>query len=310
MMTGSMLERARGGAGRVEELVLVDGRAGPLRRRRRRRRHRPATAWLAGQRPRRAAACAPTPAVAPSCPDVFAAGDASIPFEPRFGVHARTEHWDAAAWQGAAAARAMLGEYPGTPPLPSFWSDQYGVRIQYVGHAHHADAVVVDGRARRARLRGGLHPRGHPRRRPRGRSPAGDPGAEEADRESGHWPTKTMRGGRMTYIPVVDPNECSAHGDCVEIAPEVFASTTSRRDRHRTPEPAPRGGRGLPGGGDLDRRRSDQGDCLSVGRPGSSVAGSPPSFCAPPSSPAAPTIPDAAAAPQRRRSSRTAHRER
>ena len=26
----------------------------------------------------------------------------------------------------------------------------------------------------------------------------------------------------MTYIPVVDPDECSAHGDCVEIAPEVF----------------------------------------------------------------------------------------
>jgi ferredoxin len=26
----------------------------------------------------------------------------------------------------------------------------------------------------------------------------------------------------MTYIAVVDPNECSAHGDCVEIAPHVF----------------------------------------------------------------------------------------
>jgi ferredoxin len=26
----------------------------------------------------------------------------------------------------------------------------------------------------------------------------------------------------MTFVPVVDPNECSAHGDCVEIAPEVF----------------------------------------------------------------------------------------
>ncbi|HWP33131.1 MAG TPA: ferredoxin [Solirubrobacterales bacterium] len=26
----------------------------------------------------------------------------------------------------------------------------------------------------------------------------------------------------MTYIPVVDPNECSAHGDCVEVAPRVF----------------------------------------------------------------------------------------
>lgn len=26
----------------------------------------------------------------------------------------------------------------------------------------------------------------------------------------------------MSFIPRVDPNECSAHGDCVEIAPEVF----------------------------------------------------------------------------------------
>ena len=26
----------------------------------------------------------------------------------------------------------------------------------------------------------------------------------------------------MTYIAVVDPDECSAHGDCVEIAPQVF----------------------------------------------------------------------------------------
>jgi hypothetical protein len=39
----------------------------------------------------------------------------------------------------------MVGEYPGTPPLPSFWSDQYGQRIQYVGHAHHAEGVVIEG---------------------------------------------------------------------------------------------------------------------------------------------------------------------
>ncbi len=26
----------------------------------------------------------------------------------------------------------------------------------------------------------------------------------------------------MTYIPVVDPDECSAHGDCAEIAPQIF----------------------------------------------------------------------------------------
>jgi ferredoxin len=27
----------------------------------------------------------------------------------------------------------------------------------------------------------------------------------------------------MSYIPKVDQGVCSAHGDCVEIAPEVFA---------------------------------------------------------------------------------------
>jgi len=26
----------------------------------------------------------------------------------------------------------------------------------------------------------------------------------------------------MSYIPAVDPAECSAHGDCVEVAPQVF----------------------------------------------------------------------------------------
>ena len=26
----------------------------------------------------------------------------------------------------------------------------------------------------------------------------------------------------MSYVPVVDPYECSAHGDCVAVAPDVF----------------------------------------------------------------------------------------
>jgi len=143
VLTGAMLESARGD-GRVEELVLADGRrlgcdavvvgVGTA----------PATAWLAGsgldERGVPVDAGGRT-----ALPGVFAAGDASVPFDHRFGVHARTEHWDAAAWQGAAVARAMLGEDPGTPPLPSFWSDQYGVRVQYVGHARHADGVVLEG---------------------------------------------------------------------------------------------------------------------------------------------------------------------
>jgi ferredoxin len=27
----------------------------------------------------------------------------------------------------------------------------------------------------------------------------------------------------MSYVPTIDPDACSAHGDCVEIAPQVFA---------------------------------------------------------------------------------------
>lgn len=26
----------------------------------------------------------------------------------------------------------------------------------------------------------------------------------------------------MSYLPTIDPNACSAHGDCVDIAPDVF----------------------------------------------------------------------------------------
>ncbi len=144
VLTGAMLESARGRGGKLRELVLAGGEriacdavvvgVGTA----------PATAWLAGSGLDEKGVRTDT-AGRTALPGVFAAGDASVPFDPRFGNHARTEHWDAAAWQGAAVAKAMLGEYPGTPPLPSFWSDQYGVRVRYVGHAHHADAVAIEG---------------------------------------------------------------------------------------------------------------------------------------------------------------------
>jgi len=143
LLTGAMLQSARGES-RVEELLLADGTAvecdvvlvgiGTVS----------ATAWLGGS------GLGGNGVEVDNCgrtgvPDVFAAGDASIPFDHRLGAYSRTEHWDAAAWQGAAAAKAMLGEDPGPPPLPSFWSDQYGVRIQSVGHPHHGESVLVEG---------------------------------------------------------------------------------------------------------------------------------------------------------------------
>jgi NADPH-dependent 2,4-dienoyl-CoA reductase/sulfur reductase-like enzyme len=143
VLTGATLEQARGGS-RVEELGLADGRVVPCDTVVVGVGTAPATEWLRGTGLGEAGVKTDTAGRTP-VPGVFAAGDASIPFDPRFRAHARTEHWDAAAWQGAAAARAMLGESPGPPPLPSFWSDQYGLRIQYVGHAHHADDVAIEG---------------------------------------------------------------------------------------------------------------------------------------------------------------------
>ncbi|WP_324612351.1 oxidoreductase C-terminal domain-containing protein, partial [Streptomyces scabiei] len=33
---------------------------------------------------------------------------------------------------------------PGVPRPPYFWSDQYGVRIQFAGHAAEADSITVE----------------------------------------------------------------------------------------------------------------------------------------------------------------------
>ena len=79
-------------------------------------------------------------------PHVFAAGDVARAFDHRLGRHCRSEHWDAAARQGSAVARAILGERPAPGPPPSFWSDQYGLRIQYFGHAELSDEMTVEGR--------------------------------------------------------------------------------------------------------------------------------------------------------------------
>jgi NADPH-dependent 2,4-dienoyl-CoA reductase/sulfur reductase-like enzyme len=77
--------------------------------------------------------------------DILAAGDAAAAFNPGVGRHVPGSHWEAAGRQGARAARTMLGLAPGPAPLTSFWSDQYGIRIQYLGRARAADAVTIDG---------------------------------------------------------------------------------------------------------------------------------------------------------------------
>jgi NADPH-dependent 2,4-dienoyl-CoA reductase/sulfur reductase-like enzyme len=78
-------------------------------------------------------------------PAVFAAGDAAATFDQRSGRYVPGSHWEAAARQAALAARLMLGLDPGTAPLTGFWTDQFGLRIQYLGDRHGADAMRIEG---------------------------------------------------------------------------------------------------------------------------------------------------------------------
>jgi NADPH-dependent 2,4-dienoyl-CoA reductase/sulfur reductase-like enzyme len=78
-------------------------------------------------------------------PGVWAAGDAAAQFDPALAAHIPGGHWESAARQGARAARSMLGLSPAAESPASFWSDLYGTRIQYLGHAPLADAVMFDG---------------------------------------------------------------------------------------------------------------------------------------------------------------------
>jgi NADPH-dependent 2,4-dienoyl-CoA reductase/sulfur reductase-like enzyme len=98
---------------------------------------RPATGWVgfveAGQ---------PVPVArdgASAVPGVYAAGDAAA------CDGERTEHWEAAAREGMAAARGMLGLPVPPPAAHSFWTDQYGMRVQLIGDHGAADRETVDG---------------------------------------------------------------------------------------------------------------------------------------------------------------------
>ena len=79
---------------------------------------------------------------------VYAAGDVLRWPNPLFGEEMRVEHWTNAAEQGAQAARNLLAVAAGAEPepyapVPFFWSDQFDIRIQFLGRSAVDDEVVV-----------------------------------------------------------------------------------------------------------------------------------------------------------------------
>lgn len=78
---------------------------------------------------------------------VVAVGDCANWYDPRAGLHRRVEHWTGARERPAAAVATLLtggAVEPPAPRPPYFWSDQYGVKIQFAGHAAAADSVTIE----------------------------------------------------------------------------------------------------------------------------------------------------------------------
>ena len=117
------------GSGRVEAVVMGDGAvlqadivvlaAGV----------RPAVRWLEGsglQVPD-GVQCDESCMAAPG---VVAAGDVARWPNRRYGRISRVEHWDNALRQARHAARTLMGEAAAYQPVPWFWSDQFGHKLQ------------------------------------------------------------------------------------------------------------------------------------------------------------------------------------
>jgi 3-phenylpropionate/trans-cinnamate dioxygenase ferredoxin reductase component len=117
----------------------------------------PNTEWLAGSGVLGAgpdgdlaAGVAITDGGATNLPGVVATGDCAATHSRFAGRVIRYEHWTNALQHPSLAAATLLGvpapRQPATAGVPYFWSDQYGLRLQFAGHYHPGDDVeIVEG---------------------------------------------------------------------------------------------------------------------------------------------------------------------
>ncbi len=80
---------------------------------------------------------------APDAVAVVAVGDIARWPNTRFGETARVEHWTHAVESAEHAAQTLHGNIAPFEPVPYFWSDQYGAKIQCLGRTTGFDEVRV-----------------------------------------------------------------------------------------------------------------------------------------------------------------------
>ncbi|MBZ4018815.1 NAD(P)/FAD-dependent oxidoreductase [Streptomyces purpurogeneiscleroticus] len=143
LVTGTGVAALRGEpGGRVTGVELADGRVLPADTVVVGIGVRPNTDWLAGSELALDDGVVCDAGCVTALPHVVAVGDVA-----RVGG-SRTEHWTSATEQAATAVHNLLaGEtLLAHRTVPYFWSDQYGVRIQFAGRRLPTDTVrVIDG---------------------------------------------------------------------------------------------------------------------------------------------------------------------
>lgn len=103
----------------------------------------PATGWLSGSNLAIDRGVLVDEHLRTSAPDVYAVGDVAARWSPRSNARLRFEHWDEARAAPNAVAGTITGEPTAHDPVPYFWSDQFGHKLQYVGYHRAQDELVV-----------------------------------------------------------------------------------------------------------------------------------------------------------------------
>jgi 3-phenylpropionate/trans-cinnamate dioxygenase ferredoxin reductase component len=80
-----------------------------------------------------------------SDPDVFAIGDVAAAWHPLLVARVRVEHWDTARRHGIAVAKSMVDSGEPYRKAPYFYSDQYDLDMEYVGHPAKWDRLLFRG---------------------------------------------------------------------------------------------------------------------------------------------------------------------
>ncbi|MEU8118030.1 FAD-dependent oxidoreductase [Spirillospora sp. NPDC049024] len=78
-------------------------------------------------------------------PAILAAGDVVTAHNTALGRSLRVEHWDNAIRQGRLAAMSILDRPGRYDWQPYFYTDQFDLGMEYVGHANADDDVVIRG---------------------------------------------------------------------------------------------------------------------------------------------------------------------